>query len=61
MLTIEFDVLSQVNTFKDKLYGSYMSSGSFWTTHSSVNVWYALILSAQQPLAESMKFSTKQN
>lgn len=57
MLTVEVDVLSQVNTFKDKLYCSYMSSWNFWKTHCSVDVWHALILSTQQPWAESMKYS----
>lgn len=56
MLTIEFDVLSQVNTFRDKLYCSYMCSCNFWKAHWSVDMWYALILSVQQPWAESMKY-----
>lgn len=36
MLTIEFDILSQVNTSKDKLYCNYMSSCNFYKRHRIV-------------------------
>lgn len=54
----EFDMLSQVNIFKDKLSCSYMPSSNFWKTDVAADVCgiQTLILSVQCQWTESMKY-----